>query len=70
MTAEPHWERGHRCHGLWLGETRIGLGVYDTVIRFVSSEVGTKVKLDEYNYAVDVRLAAERARQAGGDDFG
>lgn len=47
-----------------------GLGIYDTVIRFVSSEIGTKVKLDEYNYAVDVRLAAERAGQAGGDSAG
>ncbi len=22
--TEPHWERGYRCFGFWLGEERIG----------------------------------------------
>lgn len=22
--AEPHWERGFRCHGYWLGGKRVG----------------------------------------------
>ena len=23
--SEPHWERGYRCHGYWLGEQRVGV---------------------------------------------
>lgn len=23
--ARPHWERGYRCHGYWLGLVRLGL---------------------------------------------
>lgn len=24
MTSEPHWERGRRVHGYWIGMNRIG----------------------------------------------
>lgn len=24
MSEQPHWEHGHRCHGYWLGDRRIG----------------------------------------------
>lgn len=24
QSPEPHWERGHRCHGYWHGTTRLG----------------------------------------------
>lgn len=23
--SEPHWERGYRCHGFWVGNVRWGL---------------------------------------------
>lgn len=24
LTVEPHWERGSRCHGYWVGMHRVG----------------------------------------------